>query len=56
MYKHIFSTSFENSPVQAYLLSCTYYTVTKDSTIKKDIEMIGSEIKEIYGSAPNIKE
>ena len=56
VYKRIFSLAFENNPVQAYLLSCTYYTVTKDTTIKKDIKMIGTEIKAIYGSVPNIEE
>jgi hypothetical protein len=56
VYKRIFSLAFENNPVQAYLLSCTYYTVTKDTTIKKDIKMISTEIKAIYGSAPNVEE
>jgi hypothetical protein len=54
VYREVFNKSFEDLPVQAYLLACTYYLLKKDTITKKDIEMISSEIKGIYGRAPNI--
>ena len=54
IYRMIYGKSFEELPVQAYLLACTYYLVKKDSSSKKDIQMISSEIKAIYGKSPEI--
>lgn len=54
VYKIVYNKSFEDLPVQAYLLACTYYLLKKDSSSKKDIEMINSEIKAIYGKAPDV--
>ena len=54
VYKMVYNRSFEDLPVQAYLLACTYYLIKKDSSSKKDIEMISSEIKAIYGKSPSI--
>ena len=54
IYRMVYGKSFEELPVQAYLLACTYYLVKKDSSSKKDIQMISSEIKAIYGKSPEI--
>lgn len=54
VYKVVFNKSFEDYPVQAYLLACTYYLLKKDEITKKDIEMISSEIRSIYGKSPEI--
>jgi len=54
VYKNVFNRSFEDFPVQAYLLACTYYMIKKDTSIKQDIVMISSEIKGIYGKSPDI--
>ncbi|HXT85208.1 MAG TPA: hypothetical protein VN704_12925 [Verrucomicrobiae bacterium] len=54
IYKAVFNNSYKNLPVQAFLLSCTYYLIKKDNNQKKDIKIISSKLKRIYGKSPII--
>jgi hypothetical protein len=54
VYKIIFGTSFENNPVEAYLIASSYYLLTKNPAIKKDIMMVNTELQPIYGTVPEI--
>ncbi|HXT85209.1 MAG TPA: hypothetical protein VN704_12930 [Verrucomicrobiae bacterium] len=50
----VFNKSFEDDPVRAYLLACSYYMLKNDTSYKKDILMISGEVKDIFGESPNI--
>lgn len=55
VYKTIFNLPFEEYPVQAYLLACTYYMLKKDNSARNDFRMMSAEIESIYGKPPKIK-
>jgi hypothetical protein len=55
VYWDLYKSTYENIPVQSLLLACTYYMLTKDESIKHDIEMANVELKGRYGVSPDIK-
>jgi len=48
VYKRLWNEAFENQPEYAFLISCTYYYVTGNEIIKKDIELSKKQLEEIY--------
>lgn len=52
VYKEVFSKSFEDLPEQAFLLSSTYFFLTKDSLVLKDMKVACSQLESIYDSCP----
>src|SRR6516164_4181048 len=55
LYRAVFNKSFEDLPTQCYMLACAYYLLKRDSNTLNDVKMITSEIKGIYGRAPEIQ-
>lgn len=51
-YRSLFDSTFEELPVQSFLLSSTFYALTKDSIAKRDMEAVKVELKARYGFAP----
>lgn len=49
IYKQIWRSAYEDKPTDAFLISSTYYFVTKNKSILKDVEMSKSQVEEIYG-------
>ena len=48
IYKSIWNEAFENEPEKAFLISCSYYYVTKDKRILKNIEMSILQLQDVY--------
>jgi hypothetical protein len=48
IYRRIWSEAFENHPETAFLISCSYYLVTKDSSILNDVEISESQLETMY--------
>jgi hypothetical protein len=55
LYEVFYNKYFEDFPTQGYLLACAYYLIKKNDKTRKDIVMINSEIKAIYGDTAVIK-
>ena len=47
-YKDLWGEAFENEPEKAFLISCSYYYITKDSSILKDIGVSVEQIEQSY--------
>ncbi|HPT13796.1 MAG TPA: hypothetical protein PK796_03330 [Bacteroidales bacterium] len=56
IYRNVWNSAFEEEPEMAFLISSTYYFVTKDDKILKDIETSNSQLKEIYYQKINIRQ
>ncbi len=50
IYKEIWGDAFENEPEKAFLICCTYYYVTKDTSVLKDIEISIEQLDQAYQS------
>jgi hypothetical protein len=48
IYKNVWGEAFENEPEKAFLISCSYYFVTKDTSILKDIGVSVDQIEQSY--------
>lgn len=48
IYKDIWGDAFENEPEKAFLISCSYYYVTKDTSILKNIEISIEQLEMSY--------
>lgn len=48
IYKQIWNEAFENQPQSAFLISCSYFYVTKDKRILKDIEVSTQQLESVY--------
>ena len=48
LYKELWSEAFENEPEKAFLISCSYYYVTKNNKIKQDIEVSSEQLESVY--------
>lgn len=54
-YREYFNRFFVNTPGQSFLLACTFYLLSNDKKIKRDIQAVLSEMKGMYGTAPDIE-
>lgn len=48
IYKNVWGEAFENEPEKAFLISCSYYYVTKDTNILKDIGVSIEQLEQAY--------
>ncbi len=48
LYKALWNEAFENEPEKAFLISCSYFYVTEDKRIKKDIEVSANQLETSY--------
>lgn len=48
IYKDIWGKAFENEPEKSFLISCSYYYVTKDTSILKDILVSIEQLEQSY--------
>ena len=48
IYKNLWGEAFENEPEKAFLISCSYYYVTKDTSILKDIGVSIEQLEQSY--------
>lgn len=48
LYKDLWNEAFENQPQSAFLISCSYFYVTKDKRILKDIEVSAQQLEDVY--------
>ncbi len=48
IYKDVWGEAFENEPEKAFLISCSYYYVTKDTNILKDIVVSMEQLEQSY--------
>lgn len=54
VYRSVYNKSFEDNPVNAFLLACSYYVITNDTIHKKDVIMANTELEAIFGKSPSI--
>ena len=48
IYKRLWNEAFENQPPSAFLISCTYFFVTKDTSVLNDIELSKEQLETMY--------
>jgi hypothetical protein len=48
LYKALWNEAFEDEPEKAFLISCSYFYMTKDKRIKKDIEVSANQLEISY--------
>ena len=48
VYNKIWSQAFENTPEEAFLISCSYFLITKKSEVLDDIFVSGQQLEEMY--------
>jgi hypothetical protein len=48
LYNELWGEAFENEPQRAFLISCSYFYVTKDKRILKDIELSAEQMEDVY--------
>jgi hypothetical protein len=48
VYGRIWNDAFQNQPEKAFLISCSYFLVTKNQNILKDIEISESQLETMY--------
>ena len=48
IYKDLWGRAFEDEPEQAFLISCSYFYVTKDKRVLKDIEVSAEQLEQAY--------
>lgn len=46
LYKDLWGEAFENEPEKSFLIACSYYYVTKDTSIINDIETSAKQLEE----------
>ena len=48
IYKEMWGKAFENEPEKAFLISCSYYFIRRDTNILKDIKISVDQLDQAY--------
>ncbi len=48
IYKRLWYEAYENEPPSAFLISCTYYYVSRNDSVLNDIELSKTQLESIY--------
>lgn len=48
IYKNIWGKAFENEPEKAFLISCSYYYLTNDTSVLKDVNVSIGQLEHSY--------
>jgi hypothetical protein len=54
-YNEYFSKFFVNTPVQSFMLACTFHVLKPSKEIDRDLKAVLLELKGMYGHAPTIQ-